>query len=51
MRQKKRAKQALEALNIVAVALTDHNHHWTRRERYLYGRAASFLTAFSCGAD
>jgi hypothetical protein len=45
----KRAGQALEALNEIASALADHGHHWTKRERWLYGRARAWLYSF-CGA-
>ncbi len=46
-----RAEQALEALNTLAVALADNYHHWTKRERWLYGRARRWLTSGACGGD
>jgi len=48
--QKIRAGESLEALNALAVLVPD-NHHWTTRERWLYGRARSWLTSFACGED
>jgi len=45
-----RFKQSLAALNKLAVALADHNHKWTKRERWLYQRASTWLASF-CGAD
>ena len=47
---KTRAKQALEALNSLAVALAG-NHRWTKRERWLYGRARGWLTSVAYGED
>ena len=47
---KAQAEQALEALNSLAVALAG-NHHWTKRERWLYGRARGWLTSVAHGED
>jgi hypothetical protein len=46
-----RAEQSLDALNALAVALADNYHHWTKRERWLYGRARNWLTSVACGGD
>jgi hypothetical protein len=35
----------VKALNALALALTDHNHQWTKEERRLYERAMSLLTS------
>jgi hypothetical protein len=48
-RFRQRARQALEAVNTLSLALTDHNHQWTKRERWLYSRASGWLISF-CGA-
>ena len=47
---KTRAEQALEALNALALALAG-NHHWTTRERWLYGRARGWLISVAYGGD
>jgi hypothetical protein len=44
------AIEAIEAINALALALTDHHHQWTKRERSLYSRAIRFLISF-CGGD
>ena len=48
--QKVRAEETMEALNELAV-LVPNEHHWTKRERWLYGRACGWLTSFACGED
>ena len=40
---------AIEAINTLALALTEHSHQWTKKERSLYKKAMKFLTS-SCGA-
>lgn len=44
-----RPQQTLDALNALGLALTDHGHHWTKKERWLYGRARGWLTSAACG--
>ena len=34
----------ITAINTLAVALTDHNHQWTEKERRLYEKAIRILT-------
>lgn len=38
---------AIKALDALGLALTSHDHQWTKRERELYERAISFLTSLS----
>lgn len=45
-----RATEALEALDTLGLALIDHSHHWSKRERRLYNRARKWLIS-ACGAD
>jgi hypothetical protein len=45
-----KAERALEALNSLAVALAG-NHRWTKRERWLYGRARGWLISVAYGED
>jgi len=42
--EKKKLKTIVKALNILAVALTDHEHQWTNEERKLYEKAIRILT-------
>ncbi len=37
-------ERIIEALDAIALALTDQNHKWTTRERRLYEKAISVLT-------
>jgi len=46
-----KAAQTLEAIDTLAVSLAGHEHHWSTRERWLYGRARSWLTTFVCDVD
>ena len=41
---KKKIQLIIEALNMLALALTDHKHQWTAEERRLYERAMAILT-------
>ncbi len=41
----------LEALDALAIALTDHGHSWTERERQLYETALSYLSGGYTGSD
>jgi len=41
---KKKLEAIIEALNKLALALTDHKHQWTAEERRLYERAIAILT-------
>lgn len=51
MKQKnKKAELALEALNILAVRLTDHNHKWTKEDRRAYGLVSRWIISF-CDGD
>jgi len=36
-------KELIEALDALALALTDHNHQWTNKERKLYEKAILIL--------
>jgi len=45
-----KAAKTLEAINTMGVALADHNHHWSRKERRLYYGAYRWLTSV-CDAD
>lgn len=38
-------KVILEALDTLALALTEHDHQWTHKERSLYSRAVRSLDA------
>lgn len=49
VKNSKKAERTLEALNTLGSALADYGHKWTKRERWLYGRAYGWLTSFSCG--
>ena len=40
----KRARESLDAINTLSLALTEHHHQWTKRERWLYSRASCWLT-------
>jgi hypothetical protein len=42
----KKAGIALEALNALGLALTDHSHRWSTHERWLYMRARGWLISF-----
>ena len=44
-----KAELTLDALNTLGVALTDHHHQWSKRERRLYFGAYRWLTSV-CGA-
>jgi hypothetical protein len=46
----KKAKKTLDALNELALALTDHGHKWTHNQKLLYNYAARWLASF-CGED
>ena len=41
---KKKLQIIIEALNVLALALTDHSHQWTAKERELYEKAIAILT-------
>jgi hypothetical protein len=43
-----RVVRTLEALNALGVALADHNHRWSKKERRLYFGAYRWLTSV-CG--
>ena len=38
-----RAEQIRKALDTLGLALANHGHKWTKRERWLYGRANGFV--------
>lgn len=40
----KKLQIIIEALNVLALALTDHEHQWTAKERGLYEKAIAILT-------
>jgi hypothetical protein len=42
----KPAEHALDAINSLGLALADHGHRWTKRERWLYARAVGWITSF-----
>ena len=49
--ESQKAQLVLDALNTLAVSLTDHNHKWSKKERRLYFGAYRWLTSFcACGA-
>ena len=41
--EKNKLKIIIEALSMLALALTDHKHQWTAKERKLYERAMAIL--------
>lgn len=41
----------LQALDALALALVDHHHVWTERERQLYETAVSYLCGGCTGSD
>jgi hypothetical protein len=41
----------LEALDLLALALADHSHVWTDREKTLYETAVSYLSGGCTGSD
>lgn len=41
--EKKTPHPILEALDTLAVALTDHGHEWTTKEKKLYEVAVSYI--------
>jgi hypothetical protein len=41
----------LEALDVLALALADHGHVWTDRERTLYETAVTYLNGGCTGFD
>jgi hypothetical protein len=41
----------LEALDALAVALTNHGHLWTDRERQLYETAVAYVSGARTGSD
>ena len=43
--EKEKSEIVIEALDKLALALTDHEHQWTNEERKLYERAISILRA------
>lgn len=43
-------RSVLSALDALALALTDHNHVWTERERQLYERAVAITSTASTGS-
>lgn len=45
-----KAFAALEALNTLASALTDHGHRWTKEDRKAYGLVSRWIISF-CGED
>ena len=49
-RKIKNAKRALDALNTLALLLTDYHHHWSKKEKLLYNGAYRWLTSF-CDED
>jgi flagellin-specific chaperone FliS len=46
----KKAKKTLDALNELGLALANHGHKWTRKQRLLYNYAARWLASF-CDED
>jgi hypothetical protein len=45
------ANPILEALDLLALALADHDHVWTDREKTLYETAVSYLCGDCKGSD
>ena len=41
---KQKLQIIIEALNMLALALTGHKHQWTAKERKLYEKAIAILT-------
>ena len=41
-------REVINALDALALALTDHDHVWTDRERQLYERAVAVATSDDC---
>ena len=41
----------LDALDALALALTDHGHEWTERERSLYETATSYVGCTGSGSS
>lgn len=42
--EKDKLEIVIQALDALALALVDHKHQWTDKERRLYERAKSILT-------
>jgi hypothetical protein len=48
--QNKKAEKVLEALNTLALRLTDHDHKWAQEDRRAYGLVSRWITSF-CDED
>jgi hypothetical protein len=48
--KKHQAERALDAFNTLALALTDHDHKWTKGDRKAYGLVSRWIISF-CDGD
>jgi hypothetical protein len=48
--KERQAKRVLDAFNSLALALTDHDHKWTKENRKAYGLVSRWMVSF-CGED